>query len=127
VRSVAGWIALPVDAAALGAFAWWGGPRERMVFAQLVGLALAIDTWAGKGYLFSASATVDGVTRPSDIATVARAFGGAYLAWGLLVFVISCALLAGGLFIAWRRGAIPEPPSRKSAKKRVDGTRASRS
>jgi hypothetical protein len=102
VRSVAGFIALPIDAAAIGAFAVWGGPRERMVFSQLVGIALAIDTWSNKGYLFSANATVDGVTRPSDVASVAGAFGGPYLAWGLLLFVLSCALLAAGVRAAWR-------------------------
>ena len=58
VRSTAGWIALPLDAGALAIFAIWGGPRERMVFAQLIGIALAIDTWAGKGYLFAQSAMV---------------------------------------------------------------------
>jgi hypothetical protein len=103
VRSVAGFIALPIDAAAIGAFCVWGGPRERMVFAQLVGVALAIDTWSSKGYLFSASATVDGVTRPSDVSSVAGAFGGPYLAWGLLIFVLSCALMALGLRTAWRK------------------------
>jgi hypothetical protein len=105
VRSVAGFIALPIDAAAIGAFAIWGGPRERMVFAQLVGFALAIDTWSRKGYLFSATAMVDGAERPSDISSVAGAFGGPYLLWGMLLFVLSCVLLAIGLRVAWRGSA----------------------
>jgi hypothetical protein len=109
VRSVAGWIALPLDAAAIGAFCVWGGPRERMVFAQLVGVALAIDTWSGKGYLFTATATVDGVTRPSDVSSVAGAFGGPYLLWGFFLFVVSCALLAAGLRAAWRTTPAVEP------------------
>jgi hypothetical protein len=103
VRSIAGFIALPIDAAAIGAFCIWGGPRERMVFAQFTGIALAIDTWSRKGYLFSASATIDGVERPSDVTTVAGAFGGPYLVWGLFLFAVSCALLAVGLRSAWRK------------------------
>jgi hypothetical protein len=109
VRSAAGWIAVPLDAAAVLAFAIWGGQRERMVFARLVGVALAIDTWSRKGYLFSATATVDGAERPSDIASVAGAFGGPYIVWGLAIFVVSCALLAAGLFRAWQR---QEPSAR---------------
>jgi len=103
VRSIAGWIGLPIDAAAIAIFAAWGGPRERMVFAQLVGVSLALDTWTGKGYLFTDSAFVDGVLRPSDIATVAHAFGGPYLVWGVLVLAVSLALLALGFRSAWRR------------------------
>jgi hypothetical protein len=105
VRTIAGWIALPIDAAVIFVFALWGGPRERMAFAQLLGVALAADTWSGKGYLFTESAFVDGEVRRSDIATVAYAFGGSYLAWGLLVLAVSLGLLAGGLAWAWRRPA----------------------
>jgi hypothetical protein len=73
-----------------------------MVFAQLLGVSLAADTWSGKGYLFAESATVDGQTGPSDIAIVASSFGGPYVAWGLLLLVVSLALLALGLRAAWR-------------------------
>jgi Peptidase M50B-like len=103
VRSLAGWIALPLDAVVLGAFTIWGGPRERMVFAQFVGVALAIDTWAGKGYLFAQAALVDGVERPSDIITVAKSLGGSAFLWGALLLVVSLAFLALGLHMAWRK------------------------
>jgi hypothetical protein len=104
VRSVAAWIALPFDALVLGWFGLRARPRTRMVFAQLVGVLLAIDTWAGKGYLFSGEATIDGRTIPSDIAKFAHAVGGPYLAWGFVVLLASCALLAAGLYAAWRDG-----------------------
>jgi Peptidase M50B-like len=110
VRSLAGWIALPLVAAFLAAFARWGGPKERMIAAQLVGVALAADTWSGKDYLFSATATVDGATRPSDIINVAHAFGGPYLVWGAALAVLSFALLALGLRVAWRK---PRRPGEK--------------
>jgi hypothetical protein len=102
VRSLTGWIVLPIVAAVLAAFVVWGGPRRRMVFAQLIGVTLAIDTVSGSGYLFSASVTVDGTARPSDITNVAQAFGGSYVLWGLLLGAFSFGLLALGLFLAWR-------------------------
>jgi hypothetical protein len=105
VRSTAGWIALPIDAFVLGWFGVRASPRKRMVFAQLVGVSLAIDTWAGKGYLFTSEVTIDGQTLPSDISTFAHAFGGPYLVWGFAIFVVSCALLAFGLYAAWWRRA----------------------
>jgi hypothetical protein len=102
VRTIAGWIALPIDAAVIAVFALWGGPRERMAFSQLLGVSLAADTWSGRDYLFTESAVVDGKLGRSDIALVAHAFGGPYLAWGGLVLVVSLALLALGLARAWR-------------------------
>jgi hypothetical protein len=102
VRSLAGWIALPIDAAILGAFAAAGSPRSRMVFAQLVGITLAIDTVSRADYLFSRSATIEGISRPSDVSAVADAFGGSYLVWGLAIGACSLAFLAVGLRLAWR-------------------------
>jgi peptidase M50B-like protein len=101
VRSTAAWIVLPLDALALAYFGVRASPRKRMVFAQLVGVSLAIDTWSGKGYLFTDEVVIDGHTIPSDISNFAHVAGGPYLLWGLLVFLVSCLLLAGGLWAAW--------------------------
>ncbi len=103
VRSFAGLIALPLNAAVLGAFALWGGPHRRMIFAQFIGLALAISTWSGKGYLFTGRVVVDGVERASDITTVGQSLGGPWPLWGALLLVVSLAILAVGLYIAWRK------------------------
>jgi hypothetical protein len=102
VRSTAGWIALPIDAAALVYFAVRKSERTRMVFAQLVGVMLAMDTLSRVDYLFTAEASIEGVKRTSDIATVAASFGGHYLVWGGLLALVSLALLALGLRLAWR-------------------------
>jgi hypothetical protein len=102
VRSVAGWIALPLDVAVLVYFAARGTTRGRMVFAQFVGVALAMDTVSRVDYLFSSSAIVDGEKRPSDIVSVANAFGGQYLLWGLGLALLSAGFLAVGLYVAWR-------------------------
>ena len=107
VRSLTGWIALPIVAVVLAAFVRWGSPRKRMVFVQLIGVTLAIDTVSGSGYLFTESVRIDGVMRESDITHVAQAFGGSYVVWGLLLAALSFAMLAFGLFMAWRREAKP--------------------
>jgi hypothetical protein len=107
VRSFAGFIALPLCAAVLGAFVTWGGPHRRMIFAQFIGVALAINTWSGKDYLFTGRVTVNGVERPSDITTVGESLGGSTFLWGALLLLVSLAFLAGGLFIAWRQPARP--------------------
>jgi len=113
VRSLTGWLALPVVAAVLGAFVRWASPRKTMILAQLVGIVLAIDTVSGSGYLFSAEVKVDGDVRPSDITNVAKAFGGSYVSWGLLLAGVSFSLLALGLYLAWRGDGKVKPPRTK--------------
>jgi hypothetical protein len=102
VRSLAGWIALPIDVAVLVYFAVRRSPRSRMVFAQLLGVVLAMDTVSRVDYLFSADTMIEGVARPSDIVGVAGAFGGQYLVWGAGLALVSLGLLAFGLRAAWR-------------------------
>lgn len=116
VRSLTGWIVLPLVVAMLLFAVLKTSERKRMVFAQLIGVILAIDTVSGSGYLFTSEVTVDGVTRPSDISNVANAFGGSYIGWGLLLAAVSFALLALGLFLAWRREGPPKVTSAKPAK-----------
>jgi hypothetical protein len=112
VRSVAGWIALPIDAIALAYFGIRKSERARMVFAQLIGVMLGMDTLSRVDYLFTAEANIEGVKRTSDIATVASSFGGHYLVWGAMIAALSLALLALGLRLAWR-DAPPRSPRPK--------------
>jgi hypothetical protein len=113
VRSLAGWVVLPLLAAAIGAFARYGSARERLFVAQLIGLVLALDTWTGLDYLFMPSAIVDGVMRPSDIQNLANALIGPYQLWGVLLSVISLGMIGAGLAFAWRSPAsarVAAPP-----------------
>jgi hypothetical protein len=98
VRSTAGLLAMPLVAAALALVAWRRSGDSNLLVAQLVGLLLALDTVTRIDYLFTSS-TERG---PSDIAKVAEAFGGHYLAWGALLAAVSLALCALGLWLAWR-------------------------
>lgn len=109
VRSVAGFVAVPLVAAVLVLFAWWGSPRERMFLAQFIGLRLALDTMGrGMDYLFTDSVTIDGVKRASDIARVAEGFGGPRFLWSGLIASVCVTFVALGLVAAWR------PHQRKS-------------
>jgi hypothetical protein len=113
VRSVAGFVAVPLVAAVLVLFTWWGSPRERMFLAQFIGLRLALDTMGrGMDYLFTDSATVGGVKRASDIARVAEGFGGPRFVWSGVIASVCIAFVAIGLVAAWRphRRTSPPPP-----------------
>jgi hypothetical protein len=79
-----------------------------MIAAHLIGVLMALDTVSRLDYLFTPRARIDGVDHASDVAIVAQAFGAHYLVWGALIAVLSLALLAIGLWLAWRGGANTE-------------------
>lgn len=119
VRSVAGWVALPLVAALLAAFAAWASPRERMFLAQFAGLRLGADTVSRIDYVFSDRVTIDGLPLPSDIATVASSFGGPRVLWSAAVAAGSFTLVVTGLLVAWWSGrAAPAGPVAHLARSR---------
>jgi hypothetical protein len=107
VRSIAGFVAMPIVAFALAWTAWRGfaeHPERRVIVAQVLGVVLALDTLTRMvGYVFEKEVTVDGKVSPSDISTVANNLGGSYVLWGLLITVIAVGLLSGALWWAWKR------------------------
>ncbi len=119
VRSPAGFIAVPACAALLGWAAWRWQPARRLLLAQFLAITLALDT-VGRlvGYALSSSATVGGHERKSDVAAIADAVGGHYLAWGVLVITVALALLAVGLWAAWRPSRNRPPSHRAPASRR---------
>jgi hypothetical protein len=109
VRSVTGFVAVPIVCALIFAFVRWGSPRERMFLAQFLGLRLAADTMGrGMDYLFTSNVTVNGVASASDITRVAEGFGGPRLLWSVLVSSLCVTLLALGLLGAWRKASAPK-------------------
>lgn len=103
VRSVAGFIAIPLVATITIAFVRYGSPRERMFLAQFIGLRLALDTMGrGMDYLFTSSVTVGGVQRASDIMRVAEGFGGPRFLWSVVISSLCVTFVAVGLLAAWR-------------------------
>jgi hypothetical protein len=103
VRSPVGLVTVPLTAALLVWVALRASPGRRVLFTQFVAITLALDT-VGRlvGYALSSTAHVGGHEQKSDVAAIADAVGGHYLAWGLVVIVVAMALLALGLWAAWR-------------------------
>lgn len=114
VRSLAGWLAMPIVAAALGFVAWKGSPKRRLIVTQFVGVLLALDTVSRLDYLFTSNVEVDGVRRASDIQSVAEAFGGHYLVWGLFLSALSLGMVGLALWNAWRKRAAVTPARGRS-------------
>jgi len=111
VRSVAGLVAMPLVALALGWSALRGfadKPERRTILAQVLGVMLAIDTLTRMvTYVFTKEVKVDGVVRSSDITNVANNLGGPYVLWGVAVTVVATGMLALGVWWAWGRQAKP--------------------
>ena len=111
VRSVTGWVAMPLVAALLAWAAWRGfatHPERRVILVQALGVLLAFDTLTRMvSYVFSKGFERDGHKRVSDIAKVADNFGGHYILWGVVVTVFAIGLLALGMWRAWSRPASP--------------------
>lgn len=112
VRSLAGWIALPLVAALIGAFARWGSPRELLFFAQFLGIRLAVDTVTGIDYIFTDRVEVGGAQRLSDIARVAESWGGPRFFWSLVIAGASLLLVALGGWAAFRGPRENKAPSK---------------
>ncbi len=103
VRSLTGWVALPIMAALIAAFGVWGSPKERMVFTQFIGLLLGLDTVGRLDYLFMDSVVINGNEIPSDVANVVTQMGSFIPVWGALLTLVGLAALYLGLRIAWRQ------------------------
>ncbi len=107
VRSPAGVFAVLLSTALLGWAAWSWSPARRHVFVQFLAVTLALDTLGRLlPYAVSSTATVGGHEQKSDVALIADAVGGSYLVWGLAVIAVALALLAVGLWAAWREPAL---------------------
>ena len=119
VRSPAGFVVVPACALLLGWAAWSWAPDRRLLLAQFVAITLALDT-VGRlvGYALSSSATVGGHEQKSDVAMIADALGGHYLAWGVLVITVALALLGAGLWMAWRSPQSAPSPRRAPGSRR---------
>lgn len=117
VRSATGLIVIPLVAAAIGALAFKGGESLRHIGAQLLGVVLGLDTVSRIDYLFTAEVEIQGRDLPSDVSHIAEAVGGSYLLWGALLAVLSLALVAVGVRIAWMREfSLPTLPRRQKPK-----------
>lgn len=103
VRNVFGVAFLLALAAALAAAGRWLGDFGAAFLLHVLAAVLCLSWFRDLDYMFSASAFVGGVVRPSDSATIAEALWLPYWFWGALVAGVSLALLVFGFWIAHRR------------------------
>jgi hypothetical protein len=100
VRSLTGWIALPLLGLAIGALAWRGTAGQQRLGIQILGVQAGISAWRQFDYLFSSHA---GPGQRSDTGVIADALVLPYWVWGSAISVAMVGLLWGSLKIALRR------------------------
>jgi hypothetical protein len=103
VRNPFGIVFLVATAAALAAAGRWLGDSGAAFLLHLLAAVLCLSWFRDLDYMFSASAVVAGVARPSDSAVIAQALWLPFWVWGALVAALSLALLVTGLWIVDRR------------------------
>jgi hypothetical protein len=79
---------------------WRGSPGR--VHSALTAAILCLSWLQDVGYMFSASASIDGLPHASDTAIIAQALWLPYWFWGGVIATVSLAILALGLWFAVR-------------------------
>jgi len=103
VRNPFGIVALPLLAAAIAWAGWKLQPRWRFILVQLLGVQLSLSVLRGLDYLFMADAKVGGKIMQSDVSSIAKALGGPYWLWGVLILAFNLGLLYGAYRLVLRR------------------------
>ena len=85
VRSVAGWVVLPLFAAIALGVALRGSPKWQRIAVEFLGVQGAVSVWQDLGYLFSDGAVVGGHYVPSDTGVIADALLLPHWVWGGLI------------------------------------------
>ncbi len=102
VRNVFGFAFIALLAVIHGAVALKASPRVAQVLLLFLGTQLALSVFSRGDYLFTAVAVTGAGTLPSDVAQMAQALWLPYWFWGGVCGVLSLAVLALGLRVAWK-------------------------
>jgi hypothetical protein len=106
VRTPVGIVSMTAVALALGVAAWRAAPDHRVILAQVLAVVLALDTVTRMiGYAFMSHVRLNGANDRSDAGNIADNLGGPLFVWGIAITVLALAMLAAGLWWAWRRPA----------------------
>lgn len=103
VRSLTGWLVLPVMGLAILAIARNANPDQQRFAIQLLGVQAIISVWSQSGYLFSRGGVLGGLPQVSDTEAIAQALLLPYWFWALALSGINIALLWWSLRYAFRR------------------------
>lgn len=102
VRSVAGWIVLPLFAVAALAIAARGSAKWQRVSVEFLGVQGAVSVYQDLGYLFSPGGNVGGQAVLSDTGRIADALFLPYWFWGGAITLAILAMVWKSLQIAAR-------------------------
>ena len=103
VRNPFGIVFLLAMAAALAAAGRWLKDSGAAFLLHVLAAVLCLSWFRDLDYMFSGTAVVGGVARPSDSAVIAQNLWLPFWFWGALVAVLSLGLLVLGLWIVHRR------------------------
>ena len=103
VRSLTGWLVLPVMGLAIVLLALRGSLPWRRFAIQLIGVQAAISAWRQFDYLFSPGGEVGGELHRSDTGAIAHVLLLPYWFWGAIISATILALLWWSFRLAFRR------------------------
>ena len=104
VRTPVGIASMSVVALALAFAAWRAAPDHCVILAQVLAVVLALDTVTRMiGYAFMSHVELNGQNDRSDAGSIADNLGGPVFVWGIVITVLALAMLAAGLWLAWRQ------------------------
>ena len=103
VRSVTGWIVLPLLAGALGYIAWRGADWLKQFSLQFLGVVGAMSMFRDWDYLFSESAFVGGRMMPSDTGAIEEALLLPHWLWAAMIVGVSGLMIGASLKYALNR------------------------
>ena len=102
VRSLVGWIVLPLLGLSVLAIAWRGSVAVRGFAIQALGVQASISTYQHNGYLFTEGGVIEGRPQRSDTAAIADSLLLPYWFWGGAISLTILVLLGSSLWLALR-------------------------
>ncbi|KLI64566.1 M50 family metallopeptidase [Aurantiacibacter marinus] len=103
VRSIIGWIVLPLIAAALTWIAWRGQDWLKRFALQFLGMLGALSMFSDWNYLFSESGIVGGQVMRSDTGAMEAALFLPHWLWAMLIIGFSALMIGASLKYALNR------------------------
>ena len=107
VRTLTGWIVLPLIAGALGLLAWRGGDGLVRFALQFLGMLAGLSMFLSWDYLFMESAVIDGQLILSDTGAIAAYLLLPHWVWAMLLTACAALMIGGSLRYALGQGANP--------------------
>lgn len=105
VRTLFGVVSVSLIGAGILFLAARGSVDLQAFCVKLIGVQACIAAYRSRGYMFSDEVTIAGKTIHSDTAHIAQQLLLPYWFWGGTLFVLSTALLVGGLYLSTVRAA----------------------